>query len=157
MPHELAIAVVEEAVEQLLPYFVSSEETEPRHQLQPRERERNVRVGDVPVRQQIAEHQVRLRDDRRPAQLKGLLTRLRLRDVTEDMIELHVMLTARDKAKHPNAARLLANYLMSQEGNNVLNDDPGLKSIYQSGKRVAVEYTTPGRQAQIVKLLGFDR
>lgn len=71
------------------------------------------------------------------------------------MIELHVMLTARNKAKHPYAARLFANYIMSQEGNKVLNEDPGLRTIYESGTRVPAKYTTPERQALITKLLGF--
>lgn len=49
-------------------------------------------------------------------------------------IELHVLLTARAKAKHPNAARLYANFLMSPEGNGVLNSDPGGFTMYDTAK-----------------------
>jgi iron(III) transport system substrate-binding protein len=49
-------------------------------------------------------------------------------------IELHVLLAARAKAKHPNAARLYANFIMSQEGNAVLNSDPGGFTMYDTAK-----------------------
>ena len=74
-------------------------------------------------------------------------------------IELHVLLTARGKAKNPNAARLFANYVMSQEGNRVLNDDPGGFSMYDTTKLPA-QYVPADTQAtqhadRIAKLLGF--
>lgn len=74
-------------------------------------------------------------------------------------IELHVLLTARGKAKHPNAARLYANYLMSAEGNGVLNNDPGGFTMYDTAKLPA-QYvpadTEAGKQNdRIAKLLGF--
>lgn len=49
-------------------------------------------------------------------------------------IELHVLLTTRAKSKHPNAARLYANYIMSMEGNKVLNEDPGGFTMYDTAK-----------------------
>lgn len=36
-----------------------------------------------------------------------------------------VVMTRADKAQHPNAARLFANFLLSKEGNMVFNSDPG--------------------------------
>lgn len=71
----------------------------------------------------------------------------------------HVMLTTRSKAKHPNAGRLFINYVLSPEGNKVVNDDPGGFTIYDTSK-LPKEYTSPkpgsaGRKDAIVKLLGF--
>jgi len=40
-------------------------------------------------------------------------------------VEQHVTLTARAKARNANAGRLFANYLLSAEGNQVFNADPG--------------------------------
>lgn len=48
-------------------------------------------------------------------------------------VETEVILTAVGKSKHPNAARLLANYVMSAEGNKILNADPGNSSMYDPG------------------------
>jgi iron(III) transport system substrate-binding protein len=73
-------------------------------------------------------------------------------------IETHAILTARAKAKHPNAARLLVNYLMTHEGNKVFNDDPGGFSIYDTSALpkgyVAPTPPTKARIEQITKLLG---
>ena len=75
-------------------------------------------------------------------------------------VEMQIMLTARDKAKNPNAARLLANWVMSPEGNKVFNDDPDGFTIYDT-KAIPKEYKAPkmsgevARRDQIVKLLGF--
>lgn len=71
----------------------------------------------------------------------------------------HMMMTARSKAKHPNAARLFVNYVMSPEGNAVLNDEPGGLTIYDTLK-LPKEYQPekPGvaaRRDSITKLLGF--
>ncbi len=48
--------------------------------------------------------------------------------------EIGVMLPNLAKTKHPNAARLFANYLMSAEGNSVLNAEPGSISVYDTGQ-----------------------
>lgn len=73
--------------------------------------------------------------------------------------ESHVMVTARGKAKHPNAARLLVNYVMTQEGNKVFNADPGGFTIYDTS-RLPKQYEAPKswtaeRKAQLIKQLGF--
>jgi iron(III) transport system substrate-binding protein len=75
-------------------------------------------------------------------------------------VEMQVLLTARGKAKHPNAARLLANYAMSPEGNKVFNDDPGSSTVYDSSK-LPKQYESPktgtvNRKAEIVKVLGLN-
>lgn len=74
-------------------------------------------------------------------------------------IELHVLLTARAKAKHPNAARLYANYLMSQEGNKVLNDDPGGFTMYDTAKLPAQYVPADINATKVIdpmaKALGF--
>lgn len=72
--------------------------------------------------------------------------------------EMKLVMTHRGKAKHPNAARLFANYLMSTEGNKVFNADPGSLSVYDtSGLPSRYESPKPNalsRRDQISKLLG---
>ena len=76
-------------------------------------------------------------------------------------VEMQIILTARDKAKNPSAARLFANYVMGKEGNAVFNDDPGGFTIYDTSK-IPKEYRAPkmagevARRDQITKLLGFN-
>lgn len=75
-------------------------------------------------------------------------------------IEASVILTARAKAKRPNAARLFTNYLISPEGNKVLNSDTGAATIYDAGGLPA-QYQPPnptaaGRADYFAKLLGFN-
>jgi iron(III) transport system substrate-binding protein len=75
-------------------------------------------------------------------------------------VEQHVMLTARTKAKHPNAARLFGNYILSREGNTVLNGSPGAFTIYDVSQ-LPKQYQPPkaetdARREQILKLLGFQ-
>jgi iron(III) transport system substrate-binding protein len=75
-------------------------------------------------------------------------------------VEIQVALTTRTKAKHPNAGRLFANYLMSKEGNAVLNADPGSVSVYDTaGLPKNYQSPKPGsaaRRDQFLKLLGFN-
>ena len=75
-------------------------------------------------------------------------------------IEASLVLTARNKAKHPNAARLFANYLITPEGNKVLNSDTGASTIYDSGG-LPSQYQPPSptgaaRADLFAKLLGFQ-
>lgn len=74
-------------------------------------------------------------------------------------IEMQGILTARTKAKHPNAARLLLNYAMSPDGNNVFNNEPGGVTVYDaSGLPKRYEQPKPStisRKAEIFKLLGL--
>jgi iron(III) transport system substrate-binding protein len=75
-------------------------------------------------------------------------------------IEASVILTARNKAKRPNAARLFANYLISPEGNKVLNSDTGAATIYDTGG-LPSQYQPPSptgaaRADFFAKLLGFN-
>lgn len=70
------------------------------------------------------------------------------------------VLTERSKARHPNAGRLLANYIMSAEGNKVFNVDPGLISVYDTS-RLPRQYelpkpTTEADAARIALLFGFN-
>lgn len=74
-------------------------------------------------------------------------------------VEMQVMLTARGKPKHPNAARLMANYVMMEEVNRVFNDDPGGVPMYDT-TRLPKDYqpTKPenaARRAEFMKLLGI--
>lgn len=74
-------------------------------------------------------------------------------------VEEMLMLTARAKAQQPSAARLFANFLMSQEGNKVVNDDPGGTTVYETG-RLPRQYESPNpgaisRRDEIARLLGF--
>lgn len=75
-------------------------------------------------------------------------------------VEIQVMLTARTRARHPNAGRLLANYVMTPEGNKVFNDDPGGFPIYDMSS-LPKGYEPPSRNSaifkqQITTLLGFQ-
>ncbi|MBM3347908.1 MAG: hypothetical protein FJY55_15670 [Betaproteobacteria bacterium] len=67
------------------------------------------------------------------------------------------MLTARGKAMHPAAARLLANYVLSMEGNKVYNDEPGGVAMHDQS-RLPREYQPPkagiiARKDEIFRLL----
>ena len=85
-----------------------------------------------------------------------------LNAVTMEMttgVVTHVMLTNRTKSRHPNAGRLFVNYVLSPDGNQVVNADPGGFSIYDSS-RLPRQYESPKpgmvvRKDAIVKLLGF--
>jgi iron(III) transport system substrate-binding protein len=75
-------------------------------------------------------------------------------------IEASLVLTARRHSKHPNAARLFANWLITPEGNKVLNADTGAATIYDSGG-LPSQYQPPhptaaARADQFAKLLGFQ-
>lgn len=78
---------------------------------------------------------------------------------TSTGVEIQATLTSRTKAKHPAAGRLFANYVMSLEGNRVLNDDPGGMTVYDTA-RLPKGYESPRRGSsarlpQFMKLLGF--
>jgi iron(III) transport system substrate-binding protein len=76
-------------------------------------------------------------------------------------VESYVVLTARSKAKHPAAARLLANYVLTQEGNKVVNADPGSVTLYDTAG-LPRQYESPNdsggmaRLEQLAKQLGFQ-
>lgn len=81
-------------------------------------------------------------------------------DLTTGPVQ-EVALTARDKSKRPNAARLFANYILSPEGNKVFNDDPGGFSIYDTGSAMPKQFqfprqTTAEQKEKITRLLGFQ-
>ena len=68
------------------------------------------------------------------------------------------MLTHRAKAKHPNAARLFAHYVMSPDGNKIFNADPGSLSVYDTSG-LPRQYESPkpnaiARRARFATLLG---
>lgn len=64
-----------------------------------------------------------------------------------------VLLTARAKARNPNAAGCWP--IMTAEGNKVFDDDPGNATVYDSSK-LPKQYVSPKnrRRDQIVKVLG---
>ena len=74
-------------------------------------------------------------------------------------LETHVIMTAKPRAKHPNAARLLANYVLSPEGNKVFNDEPAGVTMYDtSGLPKQYESPKPGAGARVKEMatkLGF--
>ena len=74
-------------------------------------------------------------------------------------LEMHAILPARGKVKHPNAGRLLANYILSENGNKVFNDDKGTVAIYDTST-IPKRYSPPkpenvNRKEALTKLLGF--
>lgn len=75
-------------------------------------------------------------------------------------VEMQIFLTARGKAKHPNAARLYAQFVLSPEGSKIFNDDPGSYSPYDT-TRLPKGYESPkpnvvARKNQINKALGIQ-
>ena len=86
-----------------------------------------------------------------------------LETVTPDFttgVEIQVMITARAKSKHFNSARLFANYIMSPDGNKVLNSDPGGIVLYDTSS-LPKQYEPPklgtaSRKDHIYKLLGLQ-
>ena len=74
-------------------------------------------------------------------------------------IEFHIALTSRARAKHPNAARLFAHYVMTAEGNAVMARDSGAVSVFDtSALPKRYQFAKPGaaaRKDQLYKLLGF--
>jgi ABC-type Fe3+ transport system substrate-binding protein len=75
-------------------------------------------------------------------------------------VEMQVFLTARSKAKHPSAARLLVHFVMTPEGNKLFNADPGSVSVFDTSK-LPKEYEpnkpgTVARKDLVAKLLGFQ-
>lgn len=90
---------------------------------------------------------------------KGAPVAVSIPDMTTG-VEIQLIMTNRAKAKHPNAGRLLAHYVVSNEGNRVLNDEPGSISIYDTSQ-LPKQYEAPkagtaARKDQIAKLLGFQ-
>lgn len=72
--------------------------------------------------------------------------------------EHQILLSARAKAKHPNAARLFANFLMSREGNAIYN--LGQASVYEPSA-LPKDYRNPtpraaAKAALFSKLLGLQ-
>ena len=73
--------------------------------------------------------------------------------------QFYLVLTSRARARHPNASRLLVNYMMTPEGNKVFNDEPGVAGVYDKGSLPKqFQFPKPIAAAQIeryAKLLGF--
>ncbi len=75
-------------------------------------------------------------------------------------VEMQVFLTHRAKARHPNAARLLAHFVMTAEGNKLFNADPGSVSVFDTTS-LPKEYEpnkagTEARKDLVARLLGFQ-
>lgn len=74
-------------------------------------------------------------------------------------VEIQAALTSRAKSKHPAAARLFLNFIMSAEGNRIFNEDPGSISVFDDAglpkEYVAPSLANQARAAQIRKLLGL--
>ena len=74
-------------------------------------------------------------------------------------VEMHVVLTHRSKAKHPAAARLFTNFVMTPEGSKVFNSERGSFSVYDSAN-LPKDYVSPkldalSRSSEVARLLGF--
>ena len=62
VPYTASITIVLEPLVHLHPVFIAAQESETRHCFQPVERERNIVLDCIPVRQSVAEHILRLLD-----------------------------------------------------------------------------------------------
>lgn len=75
-------------------------------------------------------------------------------------VETSLFMASRARSKHPNAGRLFAHYVMSQEGNAVFNAEDGAISVYDNSG-LPKQYKSPSPEAiarrdQVAKLLGFQ-
>ncbi len=75
-------------------------------------------------------------------------------------VEMQILLTARGKAKHPNAARLLATFTMTPEGNQIFNQDKGSFGVYDT-EGLPRQYVSPEvgvvkRKDEVLKALGIQ-
>ncbi len=73
---------------------------------------------------------------------------------------MQVFLTLRPKARHGNAARLLAHFVMTLEGNKLFNADPGSVSVFDTTS-LPKDYEpnkagTEARKDLVARLLGFQ-
>lgn len=129
-------------------------------------KEQNMRVfqGAVPATNALAAGEGLVQFPGTSQQYQALIDKgAPLKTVTPDLtsgIELKVTITHREKAKHPNAARLFANFVLSQEGNKVFNADPGLFSVYDLAG-LPKQYVSPrpdatARKDLVLKLLGLN-
>lgn len=76
-------------------------------------------------------------------------------------VEMSILMTARAKSKRPNAARLLAHFTMTAEGNAIFNSSPGDVSPFDTAK-LPKQYESPKpgvvkRQAEVMKALGIEK
>ena len=70
-------------------------------------------------------------------------------------LETHVIMTAKARTKHPNAARLLANYVLSPEGNKVFNNEPGGVTLYDTaGLPKSYDSPKPGAGPRVKEMAG---
>jgi len=74
-------------------------------------------------------------------------------------VEMQVIMPNSRKVPHPNAGKLLANFMLSKEGNAILNSEDGSVSVYnESGLPARYESPDPGaakRTSEIRQRLGF--
>ena len=75
-------------------------------------------------------------------------------------VEMQLFVTTRARSRHPNAARLLAHFVMTAEGNKLFNADPGSVSVFDTSN-LPREYEpnkpgTVARKDLVAKLLGFQ-
>jgi iron(III) transport system substrate-binding protein len=74
-------------------------------------------------------------------------------------VEMQVFVTHRARAKHPNAARLLANFVMTPDGNKLFNADAGSVSVYDTTalpKEYEPNKGVEARKELVARLLGFQ-
>ena len=74
-------------------------------------------------------------------------------------VEMHVVLVNRAKAKHPAAARLFTNFVMTPEGSKVFNSEPGSLSVFDTAS-LPKDYVSPkldalSKTSDVAKWLGF--
>lgn len=98
MPHAKPIAIVEESLEEPRPVLVASQESETREHLHPDERERDIGIDGISVRQQVTQDQVWLQHRGVTDQLRGLLPWERL---GQELVQaLDVLVVLAPKLRH---------------------------------------------------------
>lgn len=86
----------------------------------------------------------------------GAPVELNIPDLTAG-VEAYVLMTSVETAEHPNAARLLANWLLTEEGGTAANDFPGSYSVFDQDLPSEFQSYTPDElitQEELAELLG---
>ena len=91
------VAITKEPLVEPAPVLVPAEIAEPRQQLETRDRERDVVVGGVAIREHVAQHELRLRRRLLADELQAFLSRERLRQVLVDGLHRVVVLGAEER------------------------------------------------------------
>src|SRR5450830_165527 len=97
MPYAAAVAIIDKSLVELHPTLIAPEKVETCHRLEPHQRERDIRLDCIPVRQDVTHDEVRLRHHFLSEELEHLLAREWLRDPVVDALDTAEVLVPEDR------------------------------------------------------------